>query len=1100
MALSWTTPARIRLTFLRSSAVHLAIIAVAALLTATAARAQAGCPLPPPVLIAPAGGAADLDADVIFRWNAVTGATTYDVWASVDGDAPEQLGTTSGTSLTAQVTRGSTIEWYVVAGNGSCTSTSAHSTFTTRACSGPATTLISPVDGARTASPSRFFWSVVPGASGYRLWIAPNLEDGEFDVWDETTRTESRAFLSPGEYVWAIETLFADCDSSISDLFVFEIPRAANCSPAAPKILTPAIGSTAKSPVTFSWTPVPGAINYEIWASLDGGEPEFIDSTPAASAVEYLGVGDVDWIVVAQFNGCDETLSDVGSFEIPYDPACDHDAPFPIAPADGTDDVPVKVDFIWTPVDGASRYNVWVSINDGEPFKAGTTTATRLTATLQDGEIAWAVEAEFDGCSPQLSPVSTFVASANAVCRAPEAPEIYVDPQAGAEDRYYVIWSPGLNTESYEVQESTDPSFANASSRVVRDIIWLTSHAVTSPTRYYYRVRSTSSCGFGIGPYSDTAAIVVQPLVAQTANDPGSVASYGTQRQVVQKIHVPGSNGSSVSSVGKAQGFTATVDEPWMTVTPSSGTIPPEGIDLTVTADPRHLGVGTSTGTVHITTTASAGTPVSIPVSISLVTPVSPDAGTSPLPNSLIIPAVAHAQGNTLFESDVRITNASAQTMKYLINFTPSREDGTKVGQQASIQIEPGDTAALNDVLKNFFGFATARESILGVLEIRPVSSVSSGNTQGPQSNATFASSRTFAVTPNGTYGQYIPAIPFSSFIGKNTKVSLQQISESARYRTNVGLVEGSGEAATVLLTVRDANGSVVSQVEKSLLPGEHQQFPLGIAVENGRIDATVTSATGKVTAYASVLDNKTNDPMLILPVNTARVSARRYVLPGIAQSTGGNANWRSDVRLLNAGAGMVPATITFYEQGGAEPMSVTRFVNPGEMLVFDEALLSLFGRQNSAGGALVVTTPSNSSLVATARTYNLTATGTYGQFVPGLTIADGVGAGDRALQVLQAESSDRFRTNLGLVELTGSPVTLEITAYTPNSKISVNTQWSLGPGEFIQINNILGRLGLATAYNARISLKVISGSGRISGYASLIDNRTNDPTYIPAQ
>jgi hypothetical protein len=178
----------------------------------------------------------------------------------------------------------------------------------------------------------------------------------------------------------------------------------------------------------------------------------------------------------------------------------------------------------------------------------------------------------------------------------------------------------------------------------------------------------------------------------------------------------------------------------------------------------------------------------------------------------------------------------------------------------------------------------------------------------------------------------------------------------------------------------------------------------------------------------------------------------------------------------------------------------VTRTINPGQMLVFDQALQSLFGLASSAGGALVVTTPTDSKLIATARTYNLTSEGTYGQFVPGVTPTEGVGVKDRALQVLQAEKSDRFRTNLGIVELSGNPVTVQISAYTPDTKISVSTEWPLGPNAFVQLNDILGRLNIASAYNARISLKVISGNGRIAGYGSLIDNRTSDPTYIPAQ
>ena len=1086
------------------------ILFTVALAVSMTANAQSGCPLPAPSPLEPQNGAPFLNATVTFKWTAVSGATSYELWASTDGAGYEQLGSTDQTSGVAQLTRGSSIEWYVIASNAGCQSPpSAHFTFTTEECSGPASSLIAPSDGAMTPSPVHFFWSAVPGADGYRLWIAPYVDNGEFELRDETSSGEATIFLPPGQWAWLIETTFPDCDSSYTDYNVFEIPRAANCPASGPKLLTPENGASVKSPVTLSWTPVPGAINYEIWASLDGGELQFVDETNETSAVEYLGVGHVEWFVDAQFNGCDTQSSETRSFDVPYDPACDHDSAYPIAPLDGLNNVPLKVDFVWTPVDGASRYNVWASVDSGEAFKVGTTTGTRFTANIQVGDVLWAVEAEFDGCGSTLSPVSSFTTSGSAVCRLPQAPEVFIDPAANSGDQYYMLWSPGLNTLSYEVQESTDPNFAGATTRPSSDILLSYQHDVTRTTRYYYRVRSFSSCDLGWGPYSDAATIVVQPIEGQTGDQAGTIASFGTQQQVIQKVHIPGAPGTSTASIAAGQTFTATTDQPWLTVTPSSGTIPPGGIDLTLSADPRRLAAGTSTGTLRInTTTTSASSvtptgnpPASVPVSISLVTPVAPDAGNAPLPNSLIIPAVGHAQGaGTLFESDVRITNASAQAVKCLLNFTPSGQDGTKVGQQANIQIEAGDTTALNDILKNFFGFAGENDNAVGVLEIRPISSVSAQNSPSQQSNALFASSRTFALTSNGTYGQYIPAIPFSTFIGKNASVSLQQISENASYHTNVGLVEAAGQNATVQLTVRDASGAVIAQMDKALKPGEHQQFALGVPVDNGRLEAKVTSSTGKVTAYASVLDNQTHDPMLIMPVNTATVSADRYVLPGMAQATTANANWRSDVRLLNAGTASVPATITFYEQGNPTPRSVTHDVKSGEMLVFDQALQSLFGLDYSAGGAIVVTTAGNSKLVASARTYNLTAAGTYGQFVPGVTVSDGVGLKDRALQVLQAESSDRFRTNLGIVELTGQPVTVQVTAYTPDSKISVSADWNLGPNEFIQINNILGRLNISNAYNARISMKVISGDGKISGYASLIDNRTQDPTYIPAQ
>jgi hypothetical protein len=1087
----------------KQSALFAAVLAF--LLYAAPGRAQ--CPLASPTPVSPANGSLNVPSSVTFTWTAVQGATSYEVWASADGTNYDQLGTSQTTSLIADLYSGINVEWYVIAVNSACKSLqSLHFRLQTAGCTGPATDLIYPDDGNTfVASPVRFFWSSVSSADYYRLWIIKQIggkwDNGEeWEIWDETYRTESRVYLEPGHYAWLVETIFADCDSNYSYYNEFDVRRLANCAAQKPRLLSPTPGGSAKSPVTLSWTPSPGAIDYEVWASLDNGELQFVDETAANSMVVYVGYGHVEWLVVAHFDGCDDQISDSATFDVAYDPNCDHYAPYPIVPADGVSNAPTKLDFVWTPVDGATRYNVWVSVNEGDAYIAGSVNApqTRLSANIQAGEVAWAVEAEFNGCSPTLSPVSVFVAQVGTACTPPAAPDIYISPAATSGDQYFVLWSPGINTQGFELQESTDPTFAAANTRAVSDVLIGLNHQVSTATRYYYRVRSKSNCNAGDGPFSETASIVVQPLVAQTGDRAGTIASFGTQTQVIQKIHIPGSaTGPSAEMRGTAQGFTATTDEPWLTVTPSSGTIPPEGIDLTVTGDPRKLPAGTNTATVRISTTASAGTPTSVPVSISLVTPVSPDAGTAPLPNSLIIPAVGHAQGaGTTFESDVRITNTSAQEMKYLLNFTPTHSDGTKSGQQSTIQIGAGETAALNDILKNFFGFAAASDSVLGVLEIRPISSVSSSN--GGKGDVTFAASRTFAVAPEGTYGQYIPAIPFSQFIGQNSKITLSQIANTARYRTNIGLVEAAGENATVHFTVRNASGAIVSEFDKSLMPGEHQQFSLDPSVDNGMIEATVMSQSGKVTAYASVVDRQTNDPMLVMPVNTAAVSANRYVLPGMAQTTG-ITNWRSDVRLLNAGTSTAAATITFYEQGNPTPTSVTQNVQPGQMLVFDEALRNLFGKLNNVG-AIVVSTPSNSKLVASARTYNVTPAGTYGQFIPGITTGEGVGEDDRALQVLQVEKSDRFRTNLGLVELTGNEVNLQIAAYTPDSKVSVYLPWHLGPNEFFQISDILGQMGFQKAYNARISIKVLDGKGKISGYGSLIDNRTQDPTYVPAQ
>ena len=174
-----------------------------------------------------------------------------------------------------------------------------------------------------------------------------------------------------------------------------------------------------------------------------------------------------------------------------------------------------------------------------------------------------------------------------------------------------------------------------------------------------------------------------------------------------------------------------------------------------------------------------------------------------------------------------------------------------------------------------------------------------------------------------------------------------------------------------------------------------------------------------------------------------------------------------------------------------------------GEVKTFDDVVTTLFNSTGD-GGSIVFTTSAPSSLVTTGRTYTIDATqnnGTFGQFIPGMTSTQGVGAGDKALQILQLEESPNFRSNVGIVELTGNAATVHITAYVPDSKITASTDVPLAANQFMQLGRPLASMfpGQNT-YNARISVEVIGGSGRVAAYGSVIDNKSLDPTYVPAQ
>ncbi len=116
------------------------------------------------------------------------------------------------------------------------------------------------------------------------------------------------------------------------------------------------------------------------------------------------------------------------------------------------------------------------------------------------------------------------------------------------------------------------------------------------------------------------------------------------------------------------------------------------------------------------------------------------------------------------------------------------------------------------------------------------------------------------------------------------------------------------------------------------------------------------------------------------------------------------------------------------------------------------------------------------------------------------VTEEDAIGLGDRAMQVLQLEQSSNIRSNLGIVEVTGKEVRVELSAFPAESRVTPRVEFTLKPNEFRQFNQILKTLNAGTTYNARVALRVVGGDGKIVAYGSTVDNMTQDPTFIPGQ
>ncbi len=861
-----------------------------------------------------------------------------------------------------------------------------------------------------------------------------------------------------------------------------------SCPNVAPQFISPLSGQTDVAlDGSITWSSA-GANSYDVYFGKKGAGCTNKVATVAGTSFSYSGLDpntDYEVRVVAIRSGCPAVSSVCLGFRTTQG-SCFLSAPTLLSPKDGTKVTsPLKLQ--WGSVAGAESYHVVVAV-DGQKTVDTTTTSTSLDVTVDNGAVTWSVTAIAGNCT---SPPSNGTFN---ICSTPATPVAGVVGAPSAGRTYQVVVFNPSPTSVHIFEEADNDSFQNARSQSTSSPFVPYAHPASQTAQvFFYRVRALNECG--LSGFSKVLRVVILPAVVTTR--PVLNVPAGTRDEQVLQIFIPGES--------ERLAFTATTDRPWITrIDPSSGILPTEGITLNLHIDPSQLPNGTFTASVIITTsplssgriTPHAGGKKSAPVTINLITPVVPVDSSAISEDSLVIPAVGHLVGlNSQWRSDVRIFNPSAAKMKYVLNFLAVGSSDVK---QTTIETDAGATTALDDIIHNWYGVGEVGDSATGVLQVVPVKD------SGQSALASIVASRTYSLAGEGTLGEFIPGVPLKQFAGSGSRMSLQQIAQTSSFRTNFGLVEATGKPASLLLTMFNSAGTKLFDLPVNLAANE-QKLLNGLLTQqgvssltDGRMEVQVTGGDGKITAYASVIDNSSQNPLFVPGQPLGNDTAQLYVVPGVADLNNGAANWRSDMRIFNASSSPQSAELAFYPSGaGALPFFATVSINPGEVKVLDNLLQSTFGTSNN-GGAVHINTTNASQLVVTARTYNQTAAGTLGQFVPGSTLADAIDKSAHSLNILQVEDSMRFRTNVGLAEMTGKPATVEISVILPDSKVTPTIEVPLAGNEFRQFG--LSAFGLGNVYNARVSVRVINGDGSVTAYGSVIDQITSAPTYVAAK
>ena len=221
---------------------------------------------------------------------------------------------------------------------------------------------------------------------------------------------------------------------------------------------------------------------------------------------------------------------------------------------------------------------------------------------------------------------------------------------------------------------------------------------------------------------------------------------------------------------------------------------------------------------------------------------------------------------------------------------------------------------------------------------------------------------------------------------------------------------------------------------------------------------------------------------------------------PGLAGSM-----WQTDVIVHNLGTTPLTVEIGLVETGlgnadNLVPVMVdgaaTFTVPAGATRALTDLLASHEEHEGTAMGALLV--GGDHPFAVTSRIYNVAASGaTIGQSVP--VTEEFLGPGSQVAVIPGLIANSTYRSNLGFLAAAdaGAPLVVEVGLRGANGASLGATTYSIAAGTMSHVQ-LSSRAVTTTPFDlATGTLRIVSGSGDVTGYGSVIDNRSNHAAFI---
>jgi Leucine-rich repeat (LRR) protein len=498
---------------------------------------------------------------------------------------------------------------------------------------------------------------------------------------------------------------------------------------------------------------------------------------------------------------------------------------------------------------------------------------------------------------------------------------------------------------------------------------------------------------------------------------------------------------------------------------------------------------------------------------------VVPGSGSSTIPPlgasdvALFIPGAGHVtSGAGLFISDLSMTNAfGLQPLSDMrMYFTPAADYQGPTTTLVNVgAIQPTQGIAFANVVRSVIG----QPERVGTLQLR------SRDWDKLSINASI-----FNVSnPRGTYGNTIPIFRSDRALASGQSLYITGLQKDASMRTNLFVQETAGAGATFSIVFYDGQGAVVPVIDGT---GAQQQSLRGTAsafqmvrslnqVPAGALTAKVTNeGTGRIVAYATPVDGLSRDTWSLVDWSVYfRSDPSKIAIIPVAGSLRGASNnfFRTDVSFTNPSVQHGRAKLEYWLQGGGR-IEKTIDIDAGKSKLFTDIAGGLFAAPSTVG--FIRVTPQGGSFLATSRTYATVdgVEGTFGMGVPIIDPASALRLGQSkvignveiaAREAIVAKRPGTFRTNIGIVETDGKPVTVRLTLSAVETSTVAYTATlatqdiPLGPNEFrlFSIRDVMLPTTPGSLRNVAVTFRVVDGTGGLVAFTSSVDNGSGDTT-----